>query len=77
VNGCQILELNSANICIVYQGLVVKWTENVIVYNEYEIIRYARNEYEIIRYVMVVAVVKALAKNSQQNLKTAVTMPGT
>jgi len=70
VNGCQILKLNSANTCIVYQGLrlfVVKWTENVIVYNEYE----------IIRYVTVVALVKALAQNSPQNLKTAVTMFGT
>lgn len=54
MNGCQILKLNSANTCIAYQGLrlfVVKWTENVIVYNEYE----------IVRYVTVVALVKALA----------------
>jgi len=35
------------------------------------------NEYQIIRYVMVVALVKALAQNSPQNVKTAVTMSGT
>ena len=49
----------------------------MIVYNEYEIIRYAHNEYEIIRYLTVMALVKALAQNSPQNLKTAVTMSGT
>jgi hypothetical protein len=103
----------------VYQGLrlFVKWTENVIVYNEYEIIQYAHNEYEItqyahneceiiqyahneceitqyahneyeiiqyahdyyeiIRYVTVVVLVKALAQNSPQNLKTVVPISGT
>jgi hypothetical protein len=47
------------------------------VYNEYEIIRYAHNEYEIICYMTVVALIKVLAKNSLQNLTTAVTMFGT